>query len=225
MMADLLVITVPLVDMVPAPVATGEGTSGTTLTGHFIRKEDTLSHQPKCDQELKQMLRQRELNSNTSSNTNNKDKQCHPNRHRHHHHKVHSPCLKSSSKPRPLWGMDIQVTKLLLRQNAVQSRQLALPSRNIVFKSSRNLLHLQYLQLFLSVSKISINMSRNLQDHQLPCSNRNLLIHHFRNLNACHHRSYPCQDLGNHHLCIFQTHYNTRSWTRQTRLGQVIGGS
>ena len=51
MMADLLVITVPLVDMVPAPVATGEGTSGTSIdvpvcrdtkvvrTLNFLKKE------------------------------------------------------------------------------------------------------------------------------------------------------------------------------------------
>ena len=226
MTTDLLVITVPLVGMAPVPVATGGGTSGTTtLTGHSILKEVTSFRQPKCEQELKQMLQQLEPNSNTSSNTNNKDKQCHPNRHRHHHHKVHKPCLNSSSKPRPQWGMAILVTKLPLRPNAVQSRRLVLPSRNIVFKSSRNLQFLQYLLLSLSISKISINMSRNLQEHQLLYSNRNVLIQDCCNLNACHHRWFLCQGLGQHHLYIFLTHYNTHSWIRQTRLVQVIGGS
>ena len=172
------------------------------------------------------MLQPLALNSNTSNNINNQDKPCNPNKPRDHHHKVHHKrCLSSSSKPRPQWGMAILVTKLRRRPNAVQYHQLVLPSRNIIFRSSRNLQYLQYLQLSRSISNISINMSRNLQEHQLLYSNRNVLIQDCCNLNACHHRWFLCQGLGQHHLYIFQTQYNTHSWIRQIKLAPVIGGN
>ena len=171
-----------------------------------------------------QMLQPLGLNNNISNNISNQDKPCHPNKHRYHHHKVHPQLWVSSSSHHLQACMAVLITKLRLRPSAVQFRQLVLLSRNIIIKSSRNLQYLQYLQLWRSISNIYINMSRNLQVHQRSQYNRNMLIKDCCNLNACHHRWSQCLGRGQHHHCIFQTLYNTRSWIKQIRFAPVTGG-